>query len=165
MFKTCSITIFVAVLCATLLVGAPARAQSVNIQEVQSLTFPTLATTGGTVNYTISPLNSSGSGTAQVISGVPTRGQYALSLTSGGSPVSISLDISGINTGSTGLTLDSFQGYYKGTAISSFPSPTLPLPSTSPSTSTLYLGARAIANSTVKAGAYNGSFSITVFVQ
>lgn len=142
-----------------------AYGQSINITETQPLTFPTLATTNSSVNFTINPLNSSTSGSAQVIAGVAQRGQYALALTQGGSPVSISVDISSVTTGNAGLTLAGFQGYYKGQLISSFPSPTLPLPATSPSSTPLYLGATLTANSTVSAGTYTGSFSITVFVQ
>jgi hypothetical protein len=142
-----------------------AWAQSISIQETQSLTYPTLATTSSSVNFTINPLNSSTSGNAQVIAGVASRGQYTLSLTSGGNPVSISIDISNVSTGSAGLTLNNFTGYYKSTMIASFPSSTLSLPALSPSSTPLYIGATLTANSTVTVGTYNGSFSITVFVQ
>ena len=114
--------------------GVPfvAWAQGINIQEVQALTFPTLALSSGTIQLTVSPLNSGTSGTGQIIGGTVSRGQYALSLTPGGSPLSISLNISAASTGNPNLTLDHFSGFYKGQLISSFPSSTLSLPATSP---------------------------------
>ena len=144
-----------------------ASAQSISIHEVQTMTFPTLATAagGGNVTVTLNPLNSATSGSGQIIGGMASRGQYALSLTSGGTPVSISLDISGVSTGNAGLTLDAFRGFYKGQTISSFPSSTLPLPATSPSNTPLYLGATVTALPSVTPGTYSASFSITVFVQ
>jgi len=143
-----------------------ASAQSINIQEVQSLTFPTIAISqGGSVNLNVSPLNSATSGSGQVIGGMASRGQYALSLTPGGTPISISINISGVNTGNTGLTLDTFSGLYKGQSISSFPSSTLSLPATSPANTPLYLGATVTAAPSVAPGTYSATFSITVFVQ
>ncbi len=148
----------------------PARVgaeEGVNFTESQKLTFPTmgLPASGGSVNLTISPLNSSTSGSAQIISGVASRGQYALSLSPGGNPVSISIDITGVTTGNAGLTLDNFRGFYGSQTIDSFPSPTLPLPPRSPASTPLYIGARATANSAVTPGTYNASFSVTIFIQ
>jgi hypothetical protein len=151
--------------CCIVAVPASLFAQSIDIQPSQTLTFPTLATvtSGGSVNLSVSPLNSSTSGTAQIVKGMASRGQYAVSISSGGTPVSISLDISGVSTDS-GLTLDNFSGFYQGQQIS-FPSPTLPLPATSPASTPLYVGAKLTADSTVASGSHNASFTITVFVQ
>jgi len=142
-------------------------AQSISIQEIQALTYPTLAISpaGGSINLSISPLNSTTSGNAEIISGTASRGQYALSLGSGGTPVSISIDISDVNTGNSGLTLDSFSGFYSGQMINSFPSSTLPLPALSPANTPLYLGATVTASPLVPSGTYVVSFTITVFVQ
>ncbi|MDD5586227.1 MAG: DUF4402 domain-containing protein [Alphaproteobacteria bacterium] len=144
-----------------------AMADSININEIQTLTFPTLGlpSGGGSVNLSISPLNSSTSGTAQILRGSASRGQYALSLVQDGSPISISIDISGVNSGGAGLTLDNFRGFYNSQTIDSFPSSTLALPAVSPASTPLYIGARITANSTVTPGAYNGGFTITVFIQ
>lgn len=144
-----------------------AFAQSISIQEIHTLTFPTMAISvgGGSVNLSISPLNSATSGSAEIISGTASRGEYDLSLGSGGSPVSISVDISDVNTGNSSLTLDHFSGFYKGQVISSFPSSTLPLPALSPSSTPLYLGATVTALPSLPSGTYTASFTITVFVQ
>lgn len=140
-------------------------ATSITISETQSLTFPTVGIpSGGTANLAISPLNSLTSGSGQIISGMASRGAYPLS-SQGEGGLSISIDISGIDTGNAGLTLDNFRGFYNGQMINSFPSSTLPLPSTQPSSTPLYLGATVTANASVSAGNYAGSFTITVFVQ
>jgi hypothetical protein len=144
-----------------------AHAQSLSIHETQTLTFPTigLPAGGGTANLSISPLNSSTSGSGQIISGMASRGQYALSRSAEGTPVSISIDISNVSLGNPGLTLDTFRGFYAGQTIDSFPSSTLPLPAIAPGNTPLYLGAKVTANSSVAPGNYNGGFSITVFIQ
>jgi len=143
-----------------------ALAQGINIKEVQTLTFPMIGLpSGGVSSLSINPLNSATSGSAPIISGMASRGQYAISLIPGGAPISISIDISSADTGNAGLTLDTFRGFYAGQTIYPFPSSTLPLPATSPSNTPLYLGAKVTANSTVHAGTYKANFSITVFVQ
>ncbi len=160
--------LFVGALCLAGLASSSALADSINFQQVQALTFPTIALSGsGNVNLTVSPLNSSTSGTGQVIGGTASRGQYALSLVQagGGKSVSLSLDVSGANTGNAGLTLDSFRGLYNGSSIASFPSSTLPLPAKHPANTPLYLGATITAAPSVAAGTYNASFSITIFIQ
>jgi hypothetical protein len=157
--------LFVVALCFAGLVPSRTSAQSINISQVQALTFPTLAVPSGSVNLSINPLNSSTSGTAQILKGMASRGQYALSLDSGGTPISISIDISGVNSGNAGLTFDNFRGFYSGQTIDGFPSSTLPLPAISPASTPLYIGARVTANSNVTPGTYNGDFTITIFVQ
>jgi hypothetical protein len=159
--------LFALTLCLTGMTVSHASAQSISIQEVQTLTFPKLAITrgGGSINLNISPLNSATSGNAQIVGGMASRGQYALSLGEGGTPISISVDISNVATGNPGLTLDHFSGLYSGQLISSFPSSTVPLPATSPANTPLYLGATVTAASSVAPGKYNATFSITVFVQ
>ncbi len=166
-FKSVQILVLVFALIIVGLYTTTASAQSISITPVQTLTFPILArpTSGNTTNLSISPLNSTTSGTGTIVGGAATRGQYTISITSGGSPVSISLDITGITTGNAGLTLDTFRGFYAGQTISSFPSSTLPLPATTPSNTPLYLGAKVTADSTVASGSYSASFSITVFLQ
>ncbi len=140
--------------------------EGVTITEAQTLTFPKIGVPSqGSVNLSISPLNSSISGTAQIISGSANRGQYNLSLSPGGNPTSISIDITGINSGNAGLTLNNFRGYYQSQTVNSFPSPTLPLPAKSPATTPLYLGATLTANPTVPTGNHTANFSITVFTQ
>jgi hypothetical protein len=158
--------LFAPALCMTILAASPVSAQSINITQTQQLTFPTLGTAsgGGTVSLTVSPLNSTTSGNAEIVAGSAQRAQCAVSLVAGGSPISISVDISGVSTGNAGLTLDNFSGLYQGQSIS-FPSPTLPLPATSPATTPLYIGARITANSAVTAGTYSPSFTVTVFIQ
>ncbi len=138
----------------------------ITITEAQTLTFPKMGVpTQGSVNLSVSPLNSVTSGTAEIISGTASRGQYNLSIAPEGDPVSISIDISGVDTGHSGLTLDNFKGYYANQTIDSFPSATLPLPQTAPASTPLYLGARLTANASVVHGTYNAGFSITVFIQ
>ncbi|HAX92303.1 MAG TPA: hypothetical protein DCY07_08930 [Rhodospirillaceae bacterium] len=153
------------ILCFFFCAASPAfAATSITIQETQSLTFPTIGLpSAGTTNLTISPLNSSTSGTATILSGTASRGTYTLTAKGKGG-ISISIDITGITTGNAGLTLSAFRGFYRSQTISSFPSSTLPLPAVSPGTP-LYLGATVTADSTVPAGSYTGSFDITVFVQ
>ena len=159
--------LFVLAFCLVGLMSSHILAQSLSIRETQTLTFPTIgvASGGGSSYLSISPLNSSTSGNGQIISGIASRGQYNLSLTAGGTPLSISIDISGVNTGNAGLTLDNFRGFYAGQVIDSFPSSTLPLPATAPGATPLYLGAKVTANPSVTPGNYSASFSITVFVQ
>jgi len=141
-------------------------ATSISITEKQSLTFPLvgLPASGGTSAISINPLNSATTGTAQIISGIPSRGTYDLSA-KGGRGISISIDISGITTDSAGLTLSNFRGFYGNQQIDSFPSSTLALPASAPATTPLYLGATVSANASVPAGNHTGSFTITVFVQ
>jgi hypothetical protein len=149
------------------LVPVQAQAQSISIKVTTQLTFPTIATPspGNTATLTVSPLNSTTSGTGQILRGAAARGQYAISLGGGGSPVSITVDITGITTGKAGLTLSNFKGFYKNVTINSFPSPTLALPAKSPSSTPLYIGATETATSAVTAGNYVGSFTLTVLVQ
>jgi hypothetical protein len=158
-------SLFVLVLGLAASLASCALAQSINITPVQTLTFPTLAIPSGSVNLTVSALNSGTSGTGQVIGGMASRGQYALSLVSGGTPVSISIDISGVSTSNPNLTLSQFSGFYKGQSIVSFPSSTLSLPATSPSATPLYIGATETATAALTPGSYSATFSITVFVQ
>ncbi|MDX9690324.1 MAG: DUF4402 domain-containing protein [Alphaproteobacteria bacterium] len=139
-------------------------AASISLVQTQRLTFPTLAIPSSSSSLTINPLNSATSGTAQIISGTASRGVYDLSMIGGGS-VSISLDISVTNAGTSGVTLGAFTGLYQSTTISSFPSSTLPLPSKKPATTPLYLGATLTANSSVAKGSYAGSIDIIIFVQ
>jgi Domain of unknown function (DUF4402) len=158
--------LLVVLLCSAVVTVSPVFAQSINIVQVQPLTFPTLGTVsgGGSVNLSINPLNSTTSGTAEIVGGLVQRGQYALSLVPGGTPLSISVDISGVSTGNAGLTLDNFSGCYKGQSIS-FPSSTLALPASSPASTPLFIGARITANSTVGNGSYSPSFTINVYIQ
>ena len=140
-------------------------ATSITISETQALSFPMIGLpSSGTTNLTVSPLNSSTSGSGQIISGTASRGAYSLSAKGSGG-VSISLSIDGVSTGNAGLTLGSFRGLYNGQSIDSFPSSTLPLPASHPASTPLYVGATVTANSSVAAGAYTGGFDITVFVQ
>jgi hypothetical protein len=156
--------LFALTLCFATMASLSARAQSISIQVNQTLAFPTLATpSGGGVNLSIDPKNSSTSGTAQIISGTALRGQYALSYTPGGSHTTMSVDISTDSTGNPNLTLDNFNGVYNSQVISSFPSP-LDLPSSSPSSTPLYLGARVTASPPLPSGSYNATFTITISV-
>ena len=159
--------LFVLGLSVVFFAPAVASAGSINIQEVSTLTFPNIGiySGGGSVNLSVSPLNSATSGNGQIISGNASRGQYALSITSGSSPISISIDISNVNTGNSGLTLDSFRGFYMGQTINSFPSSTLAVPATAPASTPFYLGAKVTASPLVEPGNYSASFSMTVFVQ
>jgi hypothetical protein len=158
--------LFVLALCFVGMASPRALAQSVGIQEVQTLTFPTLSLpSGGSESLTINPSNSGTSGNAQIISGMASRGKYALSLSGGGSPSLITINISGVSTGNGSLTLGSFSGLYDTQTISNFPSQSLPLPATSPSNTPLYLGATITALPSLPAGTYNVAFNITVFVQ
>ncbi len=152
-------------LCFFCLSAEAFAATIISIAETQSLTFPTLAIpSAGTVSLAINPLNSSTSGTAQIISGIASRGTYALS-SQGSGGVSISVDISVTDSGGTGLTLDSFSGFYDSTTINSFPSTTLSVPEKKPATTPLYLGSTITASTSVLPGSYTGYFTITVFVQ
>ncbi len=144
----------------------PAGAQSLSIKEIQPITFPTMALgSGRQTTLTINPLNSSTSGNAQIVSGNALRGQYALSITGTGSPVTISIDITGTGTIANGLTLDNFHGYYANQKIDSFPSSGLPLPATAPSSTTLYLGATITAQPSLQEGKYNATLGLSVFIQ
>lgn len=139
-------------------------ATSISLTETQVLTFPTVGVpSSGSVNLTISPLNSSTSGTGQIVAGTAKRGIYTL-VAKGKGGVSISITIDGITSGNSGVTLSAFRGLYNSTTINSFPSSTLPLPQTNPGTP-LYIGATVTANSTVPVGSYTGSYNITIFVQ
>jgi len=138
---------------------------AITIKETQALTFPTAALPSmGTTFLSINPLNSATSGSGQIVAGMANHGTYALS-SSGSDAVSISINISGINTGHTGLTLDHFRGFYGGQSIDAFPSSTLPLPAAQPASTPLYIGATVTANTSVPEGRYSGAFAITVFVQ
>jgi len=157
--------IFIFFLCFFCLSAEAFASTTISIAETQSLTFPTLGIpTAGTASLAISPLNSSTSGTAQIISGIASRGAYTLS-SQGSGGVSISVDISVTDSGGTGLTLDTFRGFYNSTTINSFPSTTLSVPAKKPATTPLYLGATITANTSVSPGSYTGYFTITVFVQ
>jgi len=138
----------------------------ISITEAQALTFPTIGIpSSGSVYLAVSSLNSSTSGTAQIIAGAANRGAYALSAHGEGG-ISISIDISVTNAGTSGVTLNAFEGLYDAnTTIGTFPSSTLPLPAKKPATTPLYIGAILTADSTVQTGSYTGAFDIIVFVQ
>lgn len=140
-------------------------AATVTLTQTQKLTFPTLVIpSSGTINLTISQLNSSTSGTGQIIAGTARRGAYNLS-SSGGGSTSITISISGITTSHAGLTMSAFRGLYNTTTINSFPSTTLPLPAKRPKTTPLYLGSTITANSSVTPGLHTASFTVTIFIQ
>jgi len=145
---------------------SPAYADTINFTQVQPLTFPTLAlpVAGETKSLSISALNSSTSGNAQIIGGTAWRGEYSLSMNKKGNAIAISIDVTDINTGNAWLMLHNFTGLYSSMNISSFPSSTLPLPDGKPATTPLYLGATVTANSGLTPGQYTASFSITIFV-
>ena len=141
-------------------------AQSVSITVAQNLNFPAVAIPqSGSAALTVSALNSSTSGTATVLYGTASRGQYNLSVNHSGSAISASVNITGVSVSNPNVTLTSFTGFYNNTVISSFPSPTLPLPATSPATTPLYLGATVSATPAVTPGSYTANFTITITIQ
>jgi hypothetical protein len=150
----------------TLAWPSQAFAQSISMTVVHNLNFPAMAIPeSGTASLSISPLNSSTSGTATVLYGVASRGQINLSLGQDGGAVSASIDISEVSTGSPNLELTNFVGLYQGTLINGFPSPTLAPPSESPGISPLYIGATIVANPNLTPGSYVSSFVVNVIVQ
>lgn len=148
------------------LCAIPSHAQSMSISVVQNLNFPTIAIPQtGTVYLAVSPLNSSTSGVASVLYGAAIRGQYNLSTDQTGSAVSASVDITDVSVNDANVTLTNFTGFYRGTPISEFPSPTLPLPDVSPGYTPLYVGATITANPGVTPGICTASFVIRVTIQ
>ncbi len=143
------------------------HAQTVAISVAQNLSFPTIAIPqSSAVQLTISPLNSSTSGTASILYGTALRGQYNLSDNKkGGSGVAITVNITGVSVSNPKVTLGSFTGFYSNTQISSFPSPTLQLPAVQPAYTPLYVGATITANPGLTPGICTASFTITVTVQ
>lgn len=157
--------VLLALMAGNLCVGC-SYAQSMSISVAQNLNFPTIAIPQtGTVNLAVSPLNSSTSGMATVLYGAASRGQYNLSTDQSGSAVSASVDIMDVSVCDPNVTLTSFTGFYHGTPISEFPSPTLPLPEVSPGYTPLYVGATITANPGVTPGICTASFVIRVTVQ
>lgn len=141
-------------------------AQSISISVVQNLNFPTMAIPqSGTASLSISPLNSSTSGSATILYGVASRAQVNLSLVQDDNAVSASIDITDVSTSSPNFSLTNFVGFYQSTLINSFPSPTLPPPNVSPGFSALYLGATIVANPNLTSGNYTSSFVVNVIIQ
>lgn len=165
MRSSCSVALF-ALAAIGVWSGPLHAAQSVSISVAQNLSFPTIAIPqSGTTALAVSALNSSTSGTATVLFGTASRGEYDLSVNHGGSAISASVDITNVSVSNPNVTLTNFTGFYNNTTISSFPSPTLPLPSQSPSFTPLYLGATIGASPSVTPGSYTASFTITVTIQ
>ncbi len=157
--------VLLALMAESLCIGC-SYAQSISISVAQNLNFPTIAIPQtGTVYLAVSPLNSSTSGIATVLYGTASRGQYNLSTDQSGTAVSASVDIINVSVSDPNVTLASFTGFYRGTPIGEFPSPTLPLPEVSPGYTPLYVGATITANPAVTPGICTASFVIRVTVQ
>lgn len=144
--------------------SAGAQAQSVSISIVQSLNFPTTAIPQqGTADVTVSALNSSTSGSATILYGAASRGQFNLSVDQSGSPISLTVDITDVSVSDPNVTLGNFTGLYRGNFIGSFPSQALPLPDAGGS-DTFYLGATITAAPGVQQGPVTATFTIRVTV-
>jgi Domain of unknown function (DUF4402) len=142
------------------------HAQSISISVAQNLSFPTIAIPqSGTVALSVSALNSSTSGSATILYGAASRGQYNISTDGQGSAISTSVDITNVSVSDPNVTLTNFNGLYHSMVISEFPSPTLPLPEVSPAYTPLYVGATITAAPGVSPGICTASFVITVTVQ
>jgi hypothetical protein len=155
---------FPVIILAGFLAASPVMAKvNISISETTRMNWGTVGIpSSGSQYLTLSPSNSSVTGTGHVLLGTPSRGVYNIRGVGGGS-TSITIDISNVSTGSSYLTLDSFTGIYSSVNINSFPSPTLPLPS--PSGTPLYLGARATMTSSLSPGALHPTFDVVVIVQ
>ncbi|GEM_PF-2163515 len=143
---------------------APARADvTISISDVTQMDWGTVQIPASGSEYiSISPANSGISGTGTVLFGFPSRGVYSLK-SSGEGETAITIDISNVSTGSSNLTIDNFTGIYSSYTINSFPSASLPLPSTSGTN--LYLGARETVNAAMTPTTLTPTFDIVVIVQ
>jgi hypothetical protein len=172
---------------ALLLAAVPAHAdryrdhdrepqENIRVSETSRMSWGMVAIPASGEKYIeISPVNQMMHGTATMMFGSPSRGAYRLSLAGGDRGhesdhdreqrcQAISIDISGVRTGSGSLKVDNFRGMYSSIMIEHFPSPTLPVPSEAPKGTMLYLGARATVSSTMKPGTLAPTFDINVIV-
>jgi hypothetical protein len=154
----------IAVAASAFFLTAGSFAQSVSLNVVQNLNFPTIAIPESeTAELSVSPLNSSTMGTATILYGSASRGQFNLTADQNSSGISISVDIAGVSVSASNVTLGEFTGLYRGILVGTFPSQTLPLPDTAGVTP-FYLGAKITATPGVQAGPMTATFTIRVTV-
>lgn len=138
--------------------------ETITITEDTQLNFAKLQKpTSGTNYITIDPSTGGYSGTAVILTGVPSRGAYTIKRTGIGTTTSMTIDVTVVSTGSAGLTINQLTGECEGTDILSFPRSGLAKPKGSGST--LYLGATATYNSSVPSSTLTPSLDITVTLQ
>ncbi|MGB9151814.1 MAG: DUF4402 domain-containing protein [Alphaproteobacteria bacterium] len=142
---------------------APRRdADSVMISEVTRMDFGTIAIPfSGSQSLALNPANSNETGTGNRLSEMPSRGVYLLK-SHGHDRDSMTIDIGGVETNSPHLKLDDFTGIYDNRLIAHFPSPAVGVPGNAGTK--LYLGATETVTSSMRPGAPNPSFDITVIV-
>ena len=130
----------------------------IGITEIQQLDFGILQTaSAGSESITVPRDGSAATGTGTVLSGTPARGQFTIT---GSAGTSIDIDIQNVSTGSSELTLDTFQGIYDGGNINVFPQGGLGVPGAG---KTLYLGAKLTYTNLITDGStFNPSFDIVI---
>jgi hypothetical protein len=139
-------------------------AYNIVLNETARMSWGTLGIpASGSQTVILHPTNATPGGTGSILYGMPNRGQYTLVLSGSGPETSMTLDISGINSGSGNLVLSNFTGIFGSTSIPGFPSGTLSLPATGAGTP-LYLGATATVMSGQGTGTINPTFDIDLFL-
>jgi hypothetical protein len=163
-----AVTAALAVLLVYAATISPARAActpTCAVTETTKINWGTLQKpSSGSVTYVVHSDGSADSGTATLLYGTPTRGQYTLTRTGGTSGCSsTTVDVQNVSTGDAGVTL----GSWKGTILAAENSLPYTLNGQYPSTSgtTAYLGATATITSSATNHQLSPSFDIVCTIQ
>ncbi len=148
----------------TLVLPCNLYAANISITEQVTMDFANLAIpSSGSENLNVPSSGGGATGTGTIVSGTTSRGQYKLKRT-GNNPATINIDIQNITTGSSEITLDSFEGTYNGASIPAFPAGGLPEPGKGQGTP-LYLGAKVTYSNLVAEGVGSMSFDLVVIFE
>jgi len=144
-------------------ITSPAYA-TITISQVSPINFGSLlvpASGSPSITVSSSAANSSTlAGGAVAIDNNANRGEYLIKRTTENSTMTV--NITGISTGSSALTLSTFTGRYGSTSITTFPKSSLTNPGTAGTD--LYLGAKLAYTSAIADGTYNMTYTITVTI-
>jgi hypothetical protein len=102
------------------------------------------------------------SGTGNYIAGAEHRAQFSITNTDVVG-ITITLEITNVNTGSAALEFDSFTGKFGTTDISAFPATALSMNASQ--TKTFYLGGRLRYNASITEGAHAPSYDIEITIE